>query len=61
VSAAAASTTGASASSSSSSSSSNALAISGLVLGAIGAACGIGALLFVRKQSLNSNRRSGNA
>ena len=60
-SAAAASTTAASASSSSSSSSSNALAVSGLVLGAIGAACGIGALLFVRKQSVNSNRRSENA
>lgn len=48
--------TGSTASSSSSSSSSNALAISGLVLGVIGAACGIGALLFVRK-----NQRSGNA
>ena len=41
------------ASSSTSSSSSNALGIAGLVLGAIGAACGVGALLFVRK-----NRRS---
>jgi len=48
--------TGSSVSSSSSSSSSNAVAISGLVLGVIGAACGIGALLFVRK-----NQRSENA
>jgi len=56
-----ASTAAASASSSNSSSSSNALAIAGLVLGVIGAACGIGALLFVRKQSLHNNQRSGNA
>jgi uncharacterized protein YcnI len=38
-----------SASQSSSSSSSNVLSIVGLVLGAIGAACGVGALLIVRK------------
>ena len=40
---------GASAASSSSSSSSDALGIAGLVLGLIGAACGVGALLFVRR------------
>jgi uncharacterized protein YcnI len=43
----------ASSTSASSSSSSNGLGIAGLVLGAIGAACGVAALLFVRK-----NRRS---
>lgn len=40
---------GASAASSSSSSSSDAPGIAGLVLGLIGAACGVGALLFVRR------------
>jgi uncharacterized protein YcnI len=41
--------TGTTDSASSSSSSSDALGIAGLVLGVIGAACGVGALLFVRK------------
>jgi len=51
--ASAAGTAAAAASSSTSSSSSDALGIAGLVLGAIGAACGAAALLFVRKTRRN--------
>jgi uncharacterized protein YcnI len=50
---AAAGTTGGTAAASSSSSSSDALGIAGLVLGAIGAVCGAGALLFVRRTPRN--------
>lgn len=52
-SAASADGSGASAASASTSSSSDALGIAGLVLGAIGAACGVGALLFVRRTRRN--------